>query len=766
MQQIISLKKLFSLGIPIIMVFIITSTFNFVLAQRQSINDQTERIKTLNAIQDANDHYYQKRYAEAIKAYQALLKTTLSQTQKDSMRLMLGQSYSKLGEDAEARKILKEVIDENPDGSYASQAVHQLSNLYSQRYQYKEAIIMCKQILKQHPDTATAAVAAYLIAYYQYVEGEYESAMKSYKDFLENYPNSIYRSTAVSSLVRLYTQNKKLGDAEKLIKDRLKLNSTDTTLLEELANIYQQQGKSDKALKLYQGVLEKNPANVSIRRKLGSLYAELGKKEQAIAEWKKLVEGDYNQHQQLGVIYLSHKMYPDAIESFQQAIRVNPSYGYLYTQLASVYNIQGDVEKAASTYLDGLQTVGPSSSQRAAIWKSMLEIFQGDRQKPLREKLIAQYEAVYKAAPRNLNNALTLGELYFYSEKHTEALNIFTQIHKFYPTSVDSTIEMLANDLNRNQHPSAIDYYKSLLQLSKNRRFLTNTRYKLANLYQMQEQWDEAIAIFKEMDKNNPSSVESKLLLARTQLHGLHDPKAAHKTVQPLFSRNLVGQQLLEAQLILGECHLLLKRWTLAREVLEPIADSSGRASTTARKLLGDSYFFATEFDNAVSEYNEVIRISKSDQLTNDALERIVLIQDNSDFLSIPLTDYANALQYYLTGDAKVAITQCEDTITAHPKAMIVDDIWMLLGTIYRAQKSYGDAIHSYRQVVTVKSPFAAEALTQIAEIYQSKKDYSNAADTYTTLLQTFPDNSIIPHVRQQLDEITKLIQSTETHSP
>ena len=113
----ISLKKLFSLGIPIIMVFIITSTFNFVLAQRQSTNDQTERIKTLNAIQDANDHYYQKRYAEAIKAYQALLKTTLSQTQKDSMRLMLGQSYSKLGEDAEARKVLKEVIDANPDGS-------------------------------------------------------------------------------------------------------------------------------------------------------------------------------------------------------------------------------------------------------------------------------------------------------------------------------------------------------------------------------------------------------------------------------------------------------------------------------------------------------------------------------------------------------------------------------------------------------------------------------------------------------------------------
>lgn len=765
MQQIISLRKRISLEIPIIMVFILTSTFNIVLAQRQTNNDQTERINTVIAIQQANDHYYQKRYAEAIKEYQTLLKSTLTQSQKDSMRLMLGQSYAKLGEDVEARIILKEVIDENPDGSYASQAVHQLSNLYSRRYQYKEAIIMCKQILKQHPDTATAAVAAYLVAYYQYVLGDHESAMKSYKDYLEDYPNSIYRSTVVSSLVRLYTQNKRFTDAEKLIKDRLKLNNTDTTLLEELANIYQQQGKSEKALKLYQGVLENNPANVSIRRKLGSLYAELGKKEQAIAEWKKLVKGDYNEHQQLGAIYLSHKMYTEAKQSFQHAIRGNPSYGYLYTQLASVYNIQGDIEKAAATYLDGLQTVGPSTSQRAAIWKSMLEIYQGERQKPLRQKLIAQYETVYKAAPRNLNNALTLGEMYFYDGQYTEAQKILTQIHKFYAASVDSTYEKLANDLERNQNPSAIEFYKSLLKLSNDRRILTNTRYKLASLYQKNKQWNEAIKVLEELDQNN-FSVDRKLLLARTQLHGLHDPKAAHITLQPLLSRNLAAAQLLEVNLILGECHFLQKRWTLAKEVLEPIANSSSKSSATARKLLGDSYFFATEFDNAVAEYNKVIRISKSDELTNDALERIVLIQNNSDYLSIPLTDYANALQHYLTGDVESAIMQCEDTISAHPKALIVDDIWMLLGKIYRSQKFYGDSIHSYRQVVAIESSLAAEALAQIADIFQTREDYTNAAETYTTLLQSYPDNSIIPHVRQQLDEITKLIQSTESHSP
>ncbi len=739
-----------------------------VFAQEQPNNTQTqqERIQTIRDIQAANDNYYERRYAEAIKAYQALLKKEITQNQKDSMRLMLGQSYAKLGEDKEARSILKEIVDENPDGSYASQAVHQLSNLYSMRYKYKEAIILCKQIQQQHPKSSAAAVAAYLTAYHQYLDGNSEDAITSYKHFLDEYPTSIYRSAAVSGLVRLYTRNQQFAEAEKLIKERVKLNPSDTTLLEELATLYHQQGQSQKALELYVSVLEKNPANTSMRRKLGNLYAELGKKEQAIAEWKKSVIGSTSQYQQLGSIYLSHKMYPEAVKAFQQAIGANPSYSYLYIQLASVYNIQGDIDKAASTYLDGLQSVGPSASQRDAIWQAVLEIYEGDRQKPLREKLIAQYEKVYQSSPRNLNNALTLGELYFYADQHDKALQTFTQTHRIYSTYVDATLKRCANYLQRKQHPAAIDFYKTLLQLSRNNRYLSEARYALASIYENTEQWEEAAEVLKEMNKNSTTSINGQVLLAQIQLHGLHDPKAAQMTLQPLIDRKVLSTQHIESQLVLGECHLLLKRYTVARQVLTPIADSNGWSSASAFKLIGDTYFFASEFDNATAEYRKVLSVSTSDKLTNDALEQIVLIQSNTDFLTIPLTDYANALQLHLSGSSKAAITQCEDTISLYPNAMVVDDLWMLLGSIYISQKAYGDAIHSYKQVVAQESSLAAEALTQIADIYNKKKDYKNAADTYTTLLTTYPDNSIVPHVRQQLDKITKLMDTTNHNSP
>jgi tetratricopeptide (TPR) repeat protein len=230
-------------------------------------------------------------------------------------------------------------------------------------------------------------------------------------------------------------------------------------------------------------------------------------------------------------------------------------------------------------------------------------------------------------------------------------------------------------------------------------------------------------------------------------------------TFQSLLTQRLVTRQLMEAQLGLGECHVLLKRYTLAREVLEPIANRINRFRATARKLIGDSYFFAADFDQAIKEYNQVIEISRSDQLTNDALERIVLIQNYPDYLKIPLTDYATALQLYLSGKAEAALQQCERALELYPQATIVDKIWFLMGNIYREETKTAEAINAYQQIVDRESPIAAKALINIAEVYRQQDDFANATATYTTLIANYPENVIVVHARQQLDEITKLQQ-------
>lgn len=723
-------------------------------------------------VEAAHDHYHEKRYTEAIKAYEALIENgiprldgiyiPLRQSQRDSIRLMLGQSYAKIGEDPAAQRVFKEIVDENPNGSYATQAVHRLGNLYWQRYQFKEAIRQCKQILQQHPNTTAAATAAYLLGRYQQTDGKIEEAMDSYKHFLDNFPSSPYRVSAVNSLIELYMTNQRYAEAEKLIQERMRHYPDDTTLLEQLAELYQQQNAYPKALELYRKAIERDPNNTTLRRKLGELYAETGKTTQAVTEWKKMVQDEVNQvdqQKQLGAIYLSHKMYPEAIAAYQQAIRLSPKNSYLYAQLAAAYKIQGQVEQAAEVYIDALQQVGLTGNQREPIWNAMLEIYEGDHYKWIRDKLVAQLEKRRAKNPKNANIVMTLGELYFHAGKVSQALETFTQLYGNYPIHTDMALETYARMLERTENPHAIDFYKTLIASSTDGTRIRSARSKLAALYQKLEQWNDAIPLLEDLVSRGEASLRDRLFLGQMQLHGINAPRIAQKTFQALLTQRLLTTQLVEAQLGLAECHILLKRYILAREVLEPIANRPHIFRAVARKLVGDSYFFSADFDQAIKEYNKVIQISKSDQLTNDALERIVLIQNHSDYLKIPLTDYATAVQLYLNGQTIEALQQCERSLETYPQATIVDAMWLLIGDIYREDAKDTEAINAYEQVVVRESLSVPKALVNIAEIYRQKSDFTNAAATYTTLITDHPDNVIVVHARQQLDEIMKLMR-------
>ncbi len=726
----------------------------------------------LEPVEAAHDHFHERRYAEAIKAYEELLEkgipnpndtyTPLRQSQKDSIRLMLGQSYAKIGEDPAAQRVFIEIIDENPNGSYSMQAVHRLGNLHWQRYQFRQAILQCKQILRLHPNTTAAATAAYLIGQYQQTDGKTEEAMESYKYFLDNFPGSPYRVSAVNSLVRLYIANARYTEAEELIQKRMQSSPGDINLLDQLAELYQQQGEHPKAIELYRRAIKQDPSNTSLRRKLGDLYAEVGNTAQAVSEWEKIVVGETSQvdrHQRLGAIYLSHKMYPEAIAAYRQAIRLKPQDGYLYTQLAAAYKIQGQNEKAAEVYIDALQNVGFSPNQREPIWDAMIDIYEGTHNKSLQEKLIAQLQKQRLRESQNPRITMTLGELFFHAGSASQSLETFRQLYRSHPNYIDTTLERYALMLARNENPHAVDFYQGLIKGSPNRVRVINARSKLAELYQKMERWEDAVALLKELVKNRQASIQNRILLGQIQLQGLREPKSAQMTFQPLLTQRLVTRQLRETQLGLAECHILLKRYTLSREMLEPIANRTNRFRAAARKLMGDSYFFAADFEQAVKEYNQVIQISKSDELTNDALERVVLVQDHPDYLKIPLTDYATALQLYLSGKTDAALQQCERTLELYPQATIVDDIWFLIGNIYRRETKTDEAINAYQQVVAQESPISAKALVSIADIYRQQDDLANATATYATLIADYPENVIVVHARQQLDEITKLQQ-------
>ena len=711
------------------------------------------------AIENAHRLYYSRQYVEAIAAYQKILKSELTKATKAEVRMNMGQSYAKRGDDTLAIRTFQEVIEDDPNGSYATQATHQIGNLFVRRYQYKEAILACKKLAESYPKTRTSALAEYLIAQYFHAQGKRELATEGYRRFLEDYPSSPYSVSAIYSLIMLYTEAKKYDDAEALIRKQLRKNPTDTDMMEKLGDLYKTQGKNEEALNLYTAALAHAPEDISLREKLGGLYAEKGQLEQAIEEWTRIIEedpGTANRHRQAAEIYLKHRMYDKAIESYNQAIKLDPRNAYLYAQLAGVYKIQGKVNLAVGTCLEGLRTVEIGYHGRETLIEEITEIYEGEQRARLLEQVIAQVKSYVTRDRRNPKFVLALAELYFYHDRFDLALEQFRRLPQLYAADRGTILQKYAILLQRAEHPAATSFFRAIIEIFPNSGVARNSRLRVARLYERAGQPREAIDILSGMKGVNVDA-EARLLLAHLWLHGVHDVDAALPIYQALMNQPLPAADRTKAQLGAAECYLLQDQYGAARELLERIVDGA-HLGAPAQKLIGDSYLFQTDFEKAAAEYGKVVKFSSSDESSNDALDRMILIRSNSDYVNVPLEGYVRGLKANLNGEPEEALRICRETIEAYPQALIVDDTWLLMGEIHKRQGRYSDAIAAYEKVVVDGGLTAAEGLNEIAAVYhRGLRDTKKALETYRQLVRDYPESVIVPYARQQVDALAKL---------
>ena len=713
------------------------------------------------AIQNAHDFYYSQKYSEAIEAYQAILKTPLHQHSQDAIRMNLGRSYEKLGDDAMALQSFHAVIDDDPDGSYASQAVHRIGALFRDRYQYKEAITRCRQLANKYPKTQTAAIARYLVAQYTFADGGYDEAIESYRSFLNDFPTSPYRNSALNSLIRVYRIRHRYTDAEKLIQTELSHKPNDINLMDQLADLYKAQEKYDEALSLYRTALDQNPKNTDILKKLGELYAERGEQDLAAEQWAKIVQDDPDQayrYQQLGSIYTSHQMYKKAVEAYETALSLSPRNAQLYNRLADVYKIQGQVDMAVNTYLRALNVVDIGYSGRDTLIQSMAEIYEGAQQKRLLEGVIERLQMTLGADSQNPSIVLALAEAYFYRGNLDLALRNFRRLHQLYAADRGRLLEKYAQILERNKNPKAADFYQTIAELYPNTHLAWVAQMKLVRFYERWGRWDDALTVLRSMTRrsNQPSA---QLLLGHVWLHGIRDPGAALQVYQTLANQPLSTDEKMQIQLGMATCYILQGKSNIAEIALRPIADGNSNFKAEAQKLIGDAHLLRGDIESAVAAYKGVLDIAMSNPLSNDSLDRIVLIQSNSDYSNEPLKRYLEAMQSDLSGDTEEALQLCQATMKEYPTALIVDDLWMLIGGIHEREARYADAITAYQEVTVLEeSPIAAEATAKIADIYRWKLNEPNKAqETYTALIQDYPESVIVAYARQQLDALMKL---------
>ncbi|MDL2290309.1 tetratricopeptide repeat protein, partial [Paludibacteraceae bacterium OttesenSCG-928-F17] len=139
-----------------------------------------------------------------------------------------------------------------------------------------------------------------------------------------------------------------------------------------------------------------------------------------------------------------------------------------------------------------------------------------------------------------------------------------------------------------------------------------------------------------------------------------------------------------------------------------------------AMNRMGDCYFYARDFDNAIKSYNKSITASPS-------------------FGDYPLfqVGYVNGLQKKYT----TKIMTMERLISEYPNSQYVDDAYYEIGRAYLMLESGDKAIASYRNLLAKfpNSTLAPKASLEIGMIYLNKRDMNNAIPAYQYVVEKYP---------------------------
>jgi tetratricopeptide (TPR) repeat protein len=76
------------------------------------------------------------------------------------------------------------------------------------------------------------------------------------------------------------------------------------------------------------------------------------------ALWTAVLRGNPNSaiaHNNLGLWYLDHEQYPDAIEQYQAAIRLQPDYAFAHNGLGNALTLQGRPQEAVAEYREAIR---------------------------------------------------------------------------------------------------------------------------------------------------------------------------------------------------------------------------------------------------------------------------------------------------------------------------------------------------------------------------------------------------------------------------
>ncbi|HEV2418861.1 MAG TPA: tetratricopeptide repeat protein [Terriglobia bacterium] len=422
-------------------------------------------------------------------------------------------------------------------------------------------------------------------------------------------------------------------------------------------------------------------------------------------------------YEELAGIYNRSEDIDHAVSEFKQAIADDPTSLYLHAGLGDLYWRAGMLTNA----VDEAQYVLKKNPNDLDAHKLLGNIYlhnlgsnQGQpEQKQDLEKAIHEYEAIMRLAPTDTHSAVLLGRLYWLDNQTDKAEATFKKVAGAHPDSA-----------------SALDY--------------------LGKLMIDQEHYKEAIGVFERIPDNQRGPATLALMgLAYSKTGAVNQALKSYKDAVDLDPENAdVRRQYADALLEANQVQP-------ARAQLEQVIKSNPQD--------GMAYLRLAQLDQAQGRF--------SDAEKELAQARNIIPND-------PEVAYEEALVQDAQGNDDKAIQLLETLLssTASPdgkysggeatnRAIFLSE----LGTIYRKERKYDQAIATFRQITALGNDQGPRGEGLIIETLQAQGQKQKALGEASEALLKYPKNRQLTMVQASLlgesghvDEAVQELRSLE----
>lgn len=193
----------------------------------------------------------------------------------------------------------------------------------------------------------------------------------------------------------------------------------------------------------------------------------------------------------------------DALNDFEQCIKLNPESDASNYEIAQILLANGDLE-TGKKYLVKASVIDPGN-----MWYGLALANVYYQQKNI-DSAILCYEKLVKVYPEKENLEVSLANLYAEGKKYNEARNILTRLDEKYGVNETSTLALVKVLVEEKKYREALEKVRELLKQNPDDVTFNGIE---AEIYRKQGDNEKASELYSELIKRNPEDGQIQLAL-------------------------------------------------------------------------------------------------------------------------------------------------------------------------------------------------------------------------------------------------------------